>query len=272
MSEIERAALEHIHSVVEAALNASPQTSSPAPTPTSASTLLSVPYVSQIGPGANTYTYDSGAAVGAMFVRAYTSQTPSVDEFFQSSRQSAEKPLTLQQISATLSQYGVAVDGRAGMKLSDLLMALASFRPVILLVKQLTLHDAGLTPETLDGPHYLVAVGADAENIYVHDPLRKDTSGQGQPIPFTTLLEAWTLIAHDLNVPGLERSGLLAHHPLKRIVTPTTLLNVRGDSAPDAPVVGQVNTGDLFEICTIKNGFGQISEGKWINMQYVKDL
>jgi len=53
-----------------------------------------------------------------------------------------------------------------------------------------TLQAAGLTREKFDGPHFLVVLGMDVEQAFVHDPLRKDSSGQAQGIPWLIFYQA----------------------------------------------------------------------------------
>ncbi len=110
---------------------------------------------------------------------------------------------------------------RSSLKLADLSLILFSGRPVIALVKQTVLQQAGLTPEKFDGPHYLVVVGMDVEQAFIHDPLRRDASGQAQGIPWLTFYQAWS------RPQGYERAVLVPRLQLVRRVRVTAnLLNV----------------------------------------------
>ena len=192
MTEPERAALEHIRRVAEAVIQSGefspPTTPTPpvepppveppvTPPPSAASgdiALLNVPYVSQLGAGADKYQFDSAAAAGGMLVQAYTSQAVTPNDFFAKTGQSADAPLTMSLVSSTLARYGVANRQRATMRILDISAALASGRPVLLPLLHSFLREAGLTTESTDAPHYMLAVGLDVENIYLHDPLRRD--------------------------------------------------------------------------------------------------
>jgi hypothetical protein len=270
MTEPERVALEHIRRVADSILGEETTPAAPVPAAsggTASASLLPVPYVLQLGAGADKFVNDSGAAAGAMLVRAYTDKTPSPDEFFSRCGQTADKFLTLAQIMAGLAAYGVTVEQRTSLKISDLAVILASGRPAILLVKYDVLTAAGLTPETDAGPHSLVAVGLDVNLVYVHDPLRRDASGQGQGLPWLTFYQAWTQAA------GYQRAALIPRLALVRRVRITAAnLNVRAQPNANTSIVGTAKAGDAFEITAQKDGWGKISEGQWINLSYAADI
>jgi hypothetical protein len=269
MTEPEHAALEHIRRVVDTILGEPVTPSVPAPTEggTGAPAILPVPYLVQLGAGADKYKNDSGAAAGVMLVRAYTDKTPTVDEFFSKTGQTTDKALTLTQVGSGLTAYGVTVEQRASLKLGDLALILATGRPVIVLVKYAVLNAAGLTPETDDSAHCLVAVGVDVKHIYVHDPLRRDASGQSQRIPWLTFYQAWS------QVPGYDRAAILPRVALvRRMRINAATLNIRADSNQTAPIVGVTKAGDVFEVTTQKDGWGKIGDGKWINLSYAVDI
>jgi hypothetical protein len=274
MTEPEHAALEHIRRVVDTILGEPVPASVPAPAADTTSApaaaapaILSVPYVAQLGAGADKFANDSGAASGVMLVRAYTDKTPTVDEFFAKAGQTTDKALTLMQVVTGLTTYGVTVEQRASLKLADLALILVTGRPVIVLVKYSVLNAAGLTPETDEGPHCLVVVGLDVKNIYVHDPLRKDASGQGQGIPWLTFYQAWS------QVVGYDRAAIIPRVALvRRMRITAATLNIRADANPNSSIVGTVKAGDAIEVTVQKDGWGKIGDGKWINLSYAVDI
>ncbi len=273
MTEPEHAALEHIRRVVDTILGEPVPASVPVPAtditpiPISAPAILPVPYIVQLGAGADKFKNDSGAAAGVMLVRAYTDKTPTPDEFFAKAGQTTDKALTLAQVVAGLTAYGVTVEQRASLKLADLALILSTGRPVIVLVKYSVLNAAGLTPETDEGLHCLVAVGLDVKNVYIHDPLRRDASGQGQAIPWLTFYQAWS------QVPGYDRAAILPRLALvRRMRVTAATLNIRADANPNSSIVGTAKAGDVFEVTTQKDGWGKIGDGKWINLSYAVDI
>lgn len=266
MTEPERLALEHIRRVAGVVLGEETAVV-PAAGGTAAPALLPVPYVSQLGPGADRFVNDSGAAAGAMLARAYTEKVPSPDEFFSRCGQTSDKALTLAQIATGLAAYGVSVEQRVSLKLSDLALVLFSGRPAILLVKYDVLTAAGLTPETDVNPHSLVAVGLDWERVYIHDPLRRDASGQGQGLPWLTFYQAWSGAA------GYARAALIPRQALVRRVRVTAAnLNIRAQPDAGASIVGAAKAGDVFEVVEQRNGWGKIGEGRWISLSYAADI
>jgi len=264
MTEPERAALDHIRRVVDSVIGESLPPVVPA---TSAPALWTVPYVSQSGTGADQFVNDSGAAAGAMLVRAYTGKSITPDDFFSQTGQHADYPLSFTQISNAMSANGVPMEMRNNLRVSDLTLILISGRPAIVLVKQTVLQQAGLTPESYDGPHYMVALGLDMQQVFIHDPLRKDNSGQAQGIPWLTFYQAWT------QAQGYQRAALVPRLQLVRRVRITAaILNVRQQPTVNSPVVGTVRAGDLYEITTQNNGWGQIGDNRWIGLGYTADI
>ncbi|HTX91958.1 MAG TPA: SH3 domain-containing protein [Anaerolineales bacterium] len=270
MTEPERAALDHIRRVIDSVIGEAAATNVPAPAASGTGTgvnILQVPYISQLGSGASQFTNASGAASGAMLVGAYIGKAITPNDFFNQTGQQTDNPLSFTQISNVMTANGVPVEMRTGLKLSDLALILSSCRPAILLVKQTILQQAGLTPESFTGPHYLVAVGLDVNMAYVHDPLRKDSSGQGQGIPWLTLYQAWT------QGQGYERAALVPRLQLVRRVRVTaTKLNVRQQPNANASLAGTVNAGDVYEITAQKDGWGMIGPNRWVSLSYVADI
>ncbi len=269
MTEPEHAALEHILHVVESVIGettpAPPGTSQPARATVPA--ILPVPYVSQLGPGAEQFANDSGAAAGVMLVRAYTEKTPTPNDFFNQSGQHADNPLSFTHIANAMNANGVPAELRFPLKLADLALFLSSGRPAILLVKQAVLQQAGLTTETYNGPHYVVAVGLDVKQVYIHDPLRQDVSGQGQAVPWLTLYQAWTQAA------GYERAALVPRIQLvRRVKVSAATVNVRQGPNASATLAGTVRLGEVFEMTAQKDGWGKIGENRWISLGYAADI
>jgi len=277
MTEAERAALDHIRQVVDSVIGVKnlPDTlptdpNAPIPDtlpPDMATAILPVPYFSILGKGAGSSVEDTGAASGAMLEQAFTGQPISPAEFYKQSGPTGSAPLTLAQISNTLSAKGLPVELRSGLKLADLSFILFSGRPVIALIKQMVLQAAGLTPEKTEAPHYVVVVGMDVEQAFIHDPLRKDASGQAQGIPWLIFYQAWS------QALGYERAVLVPRLQLVRRVRVTAnLLNVHSQPGPNALLAGTVSQGELFEITTQVNGWGKIGEDRWISLSYTSDI
>ncbi len=288
MTEPERAALDHIRQVVDSVIGVrnlpdtlppepaasipdtlppGPGASTPDPLPpaTNAS-ILPVPYISQLGAGTDQFI-DTGAAAGAMLLQAYTDLTITPAEFYKQTGQFADVPLSFAQISNTLSAKGLPVELRSGLTLADLSLILFSGRPVIALVNHAILQAAGLTREKFDGLHYLVVLGLDVEQAFVHDPLRKDASGQSLGIPWLIFYQAWS------QAQGYEQAILVPRLQLVRRVRVTAnLLNVHAQPNANALLAGTVGLGEIFEITTQNKGWGKIGQDRWISLNYTADI
>jgi hypothetical protein len=202
-----------------------------------------------------------------MLVQAYTDQIITPSEFYKQTGQTGDLPLSFALISNTLSAKGVPVELRNGLKLADLSFILFSGRPVIALCNHAVLQAAGLTPGKSDGLHYLVVVGMDVQHAFVHDPLRKDASGQSQGIPWLIFYQAWS------QAQGYERAVLVPRLQLVRRVRVTAnLLNVHSQPGANVLLAGTVSQGELFEITTQKNGWGKIGEDRWISLSNTADI
>ncbi len=272
MTEPERAALDHIRQVVDSVIgvpaipDSLPLIPDTLPAQVNAS-ILPVPYISLLGAGDDQIIYDLGAATGAMLVSAYTDQAIRPIDFYKQTVQDEEAPLSFAQISNAMRALGVPAEFRSHLKLADLSLILFSGRPAIALVDQAVLHDAGLTPEIFTGPHFLVVVGMDVKQAYIHDPLRKDGSGQAQAIPWLVFYQAWT------QAQGDERAVLVPRLQLVRRVRVTAdLLEIHLQPDATAPLTGTVGLGNFFEITTQKNGWGKIGEDRWISLKDTADI
>ncbi len=266
MTEPERAALEHIRRVVDSVIGELPSPEIPSSGPAEIR-FLPVPYISQFEAGEEKRIADSGATAGAMMVRAYTKKQLTPTDFFNQVKQPSDGRLSLTQISNVMRLNGIPAAMRTVLKLSDLSLILVSGRPVILPVKQTVLQQAGLTSKSFEGPHYLVGVGLDVTQVYIHDPLRRDASGAAQGIPWLTFYQAWT------QAPGSERAALVPRiQLLRRVKVTAATLNVRGQPDDETSLAGTVNAGDVFEVSTQLDGWGKIGADRWISLSYVTDI
>ena len=270
MTEPERVALEHIRQVVDSVIGLSAPPEPPptvSPPPEANESILPVPYISQPGEDGDQSTNDSGAAAVVMLLRAYTDQAINPADLYNKAAQGTHNPLSFTQILNAMGVNGVTVELRSNLNLPDLALILFSGRPVIAPIKQAVLQKAGLAPETITGPYYVVVVGMDTKQVFIHDPLRKEPSGEAQGIAWQTFYEAWT------QAQDYERAVLVPRqHLVRRVCVNVNLLNVHAEPDGNANLVGVVSLGELFEITIQKNGWGKIGEERWINLSYTADI
>jgi hypothetical protein len=263
MTEPERAALDHIRQVVDSVIGV--QTLPEPPVAGGTAAVLSVPFYSPAGDDA---IGDSGAAAGVMLVRAYGNKSITPADFYEQTGVGAGYPLSFTQIMNALGVNAVAVELRSNLKLSDLALILFSGRPAIVPIQQTVLQQAGLTSDAFDGSYYVVVVGMDMKQVYIHDPLRQDASGQAQAVPVLTFYQAWT------QAQGYERAVLVPRQQLVRRVRVTSrALDVYSQpGGVEAKPSGTVSFGDVFEITQQKSGWGRISEERWIDLSYTAEI
>jgi hypothetical protein len=265
MTEPERAALDHIRQVVDSVIGV--PTPPPGQIPGAQPSILPVPYFSLLVGDANQSANDSGAASGVMLTRAYLDQAVSLSDFYSQAGQPADHCLSFTQILNALGVYGIPVELRSNLKLADLSLVLFSGRPVISPVKQVVLQQAGLTPLTFNGPFYVVVVGMDLKQVFIHDPLRKDTSGKAVGVPWLIFYHAWS------RAQGYERAILVPRQQLvRRVRISASVLDVYEKPDGDSSLAGTVTLGELFEVTKQKNGWGRIGENRWVNLTYTADI
>ncbi len=189
-------------------------------------------------------------------------------DIYNQTGQKADQPLSFTQIMNALGVNAIAVELRSNLKLADLSLILFSGRPVIAPVKQAVLQQAGLAPGTFNGAYYVVVVGMDVKQVFIHDPLRQDDSGQAVGVPWLIFYQAWT------QAEGYERAVLVPRQQLiRRVRVTSSVLDVyKQPGGPDAGLAGTVNPGDVFEITQQKGGWGKIGEDRWINLSYTTDI
>jgi hypothetical protein len=271
MTEPERAALDHIRRVVDSVIGvpapAEPTPTIPPPPGTNVS-ILPVPFIPQMSNEAGQFSNDSGTSAGVMLGRAYGDETITPADFYNQAGQGADNPLSFTQIMKALGVIGVPVELRSNLKLADLLLILFSGRPVIAPIQQAVLQNEGLTPKTFDGTYYVVVVGMDLKQIFIHDPLQKDSSGQSQGLSWLKFYQAWS------QAQGYVRAVLVPRQQLiRRVCVSSNLLDIyEQPGGADATTAGKASFGEVFEVTEQKNGWGKIGEDRWINLSLTTDI
>lgn len=244
--------------------------------PLKPATLLPVPYVSQLGPGADARKNDCGAASSIMLLKAYIpnfQMTP--DEFYtRFAIPGADPYLSVSQLRNAMGSLGLLTDFRATLTMHDLFSFLASGKPVIVLLRYKAFEDAGLTEKKFEGPHFAVAVGLDIRYIYLHDPLYTNPAdGEAHPYPLEIFWRAWKEVATDPKVRNPERSAIIPTAGIgfklsRRVKVNVPALNVRASNALTAPIVKVLKQGDVVEITREMSGWGEIEGLGWVVLSY----
>ncbi len=237
-------------------------------------TLLPVPYVSQLGPGASKRMNDCGAACAVMLMRAYTNTTMTPDQFYALFNITGDPYLSVNTVRNALGQSGVLNNYKAGMTMADLFNTFATAKPAIVLIRYKVFEDAGLTEKHFEGPHFAVGVGMDSKHIYLHDPLYTNPrDGEAHAYPLDLFWKAWTDVAFDKQFPNPTRSAIIPAaglgYPMERpVVVNSPTLNVRSMPGFAGKVVGSLKKGQVVHVTREVNGWGAIGRDQWISLGY----
>jgi N-acetylmuramoyl-L-alanine amidase len=236
--------------------------------------LLPVPYVSQIGVGADVHHNDCGAASAIMLLAAYFNVQMTPDEFYVKFGIPGDPFLSVVQLRNAMGSLGLLTDFRATLSIQDLFGALAAGKPPIVLLRYKLLEEAGLTEKTFEGPHFAVVVGLDIKNIYIHDPLYTNPDdGNAHAYPLDIFWKAWKEVANDTKYPGPERGAIIPTAGIgfrlaRTVKVNQTTLNIRSGPGVNFPVVGSAKKGEVFDVTREMSGWGEIGENRWFALTY----
>ena len=236
--------------------------------------LLPVPYVSQLGAGADAHKNDCGAASAIMLLRAYEKATLTPDEFYTKFALPGDPYLSVTQIRNALGSLGVLTDFKANLSIQDLFGFLAAGKPVIVLLRYKVFEDAGLTEKHFEGPHFAVVVGMDIKNVFIHDPLYTNPAdGEAHPYPLDLFWKAWKEVAIDPKIANPERSAIIPVAGIgfklsRKVRVNVSTLNVRETAALNAKVVKVLKKDEVVEITREMSGWGAIENVGWVYLAY----
>ncbi len=236
--------------------------------------LLPVPYVSQLGVGAEAHSNDCGATSAVMLLRAYLDIRMTPNEFYTKFAIKWDPYLSVAQMRDAMSSLGLLTDFRANLALQDLFTFVAASKPVIVLLRYKVLEEAGLTEKKFEGPHFAVVVGIDSKNIYIHDPLYTNPlDGEAHAYPLDIFYKAWVDVGSDPSFPNPARSAIIptggiGFRTIRRVRVNIASLNVRSGPAPGNPVVSSLKKDQVVEITREMSGWGQIATNEWIVLSY----
>jgi hypothetical protein len=227
--------------------------------------LLPVPYVSQIGPGANKYNSDCGAACCTMIMKAYVpATTMTVDQFYDETGVTSGF-LSVEHLRQVLARYGIATTYEANMTLPKLFELLWQGKPVIILYKYGVAVDAKLTErKDFRSAHFALAVGIDNKYVYIHDPYCSNESGAARAYPIQIFLEAWNKVGTDPNCPNPMYAGLYPK------ISIGTLVDDKGSSDDSKQPVGTEKA--LYKIRVVHPQWINIRTGPGLNFPDIGDL
>jgi len=232
--------------------------------------ILPVPYVSQLGLGAEKYSGDCGAACSSMLLRGYNlvpDMTP--DRFMSETGVGVKDFLSISHVRNVLGSHSLQTEYRANMQAGDLFSYLVQQKPMIMLVNYGVLVKTGVTErKDFTGPHFFLAVGMDNKYVYIHDPYCTGTAGEARPYPYQTVMEAWARAGEQFNNP--VGAGVIPLSGLNQtIATPVVTVGTSGVGGTQ----GSANTKPLYQVKIIHTGgWVNIRTGPGTNFQDIGDV
>lgn len=138
------------------------------PEPEPVDCVLSIPHLSQNGPGADARRNDCGAACVAMVVNGLQGRALTVDEVAIKFQKRPNRYMGMGDLIEALRFYGLDAVYTRPIRAEMMAAALAAGRPLIALVKypQLPKQWANFS-----GSHFIVIYGIEGEVVRYHDPL-----------------------------------------------------------------------------------------------------
>ncbi len=230
---------------------------------------LPVSYVRQKGPGADQHNNDCWAASAKILLDTYKATKLSVDQFFDIAMPVGDKGLFYWELLPLLASQGLKCDSFPEPSLATLYTHLVSNKPVIVLVDYGVLVDAKLTQFTaFRGGHYMVATGADIQDVCFHDPYRTNDSGIHLAIPIPIFLRCWQAgIAPRLPIQNLSTGVPKFTH----IVTPKRI-NVRAEAKEGSTWIRFAAAGDQVSVLAEQNGYSKIASFQWVYSAFLQPL
>lgn len=235
-----------------------------------------VPYIGQVGAGADEHGSDCGPTCAGMVIAWAGITPPSVDDLFNEVS-SGNGYTSYGDIGALLAHRGIKADYDAAVSTAELFTILCSGVPVVALIRYGGL--AAIRPNNFSGSHFVVIIGMDLDTIYINDPLNTPTPGKCVAVPMAIFEAAWSTVGdknpqRSLMVPA--KGTAVTPTPVIRTVTPRDLngCNVRrvpGDLS-DGNKLYAIKYGATMNIYFERDGWGKISQVKeeWVSLAFVK--
>jgi hypothetical protein len=214
---------------------------------------MNIPYIGQVGIGANEHGSDCGAACACMVVAYAGKPYTTVDAMYNEAKPSSNGYLWVSDVMQMLFKRGIDCDWEAPITTDRLVALVKAGNPVIALIDYDELE--AIRPNKFDGSHFVVVVDGDDKNIIINDPLNTPSSGANVKVPRAMWDKAWT----NLDDQNPNRGGIIVN---LQMVSPgeetlpetigeyvTAKVNLKVRITPDTlySEVGTAKTGTRFK-------------------------
>lgn len=213
---------------------------------------MQIPYIGQVGTGANEHGSDCGAACAAMILAYAGKPVSSVDALYNEAKPSGDGYLWVSDIMQMLFKRSIDCDWDAPVTTDRLVALVKAGNPVIALIDYDELE--AIRPNSFNGSHFVVVYDGDDKNIYIHDPLNSPTSGANTKVPRAMWDKAWT----NLDDQNPDRGAIIVNlqmvipEPEPPVVASdyaTTTVNLKVRRTPNTlyQEIGTVRVGTQFK-------------------------
>lgn len=231
-----------------------------------------VPYIGQVGEGANEHGNDCGPACVSMILRWAGITPPPIDALYDEVKPSGDSYTSFGDLMGLLSRRGLDPDYEAGVETKDLYWILRLGVPVIALVSYGVL--ATIRPNKFAGNHFVVVIGMDLDTVYIHDPLNTPTPGDLVAVPIGLFEKAWSTAYQSIRsiiVPAKSGSSIVA--PVTKTVYPRDKDGCNVRSTPGlTDILYAIPYGTRMTVYEESNGWGRIHSTKqeWVCLEFTK--
>jgi uncharacterized protein YvpB len=219
--------------------------------------LLNVPYVSQLGIGADKHKSDCGVASARMIIGAYTGKVLTVDDLYDLANGNGDGYLSVTQLQKVLNYYNISTEWRSNMSKLDLINILINSKPCIVLFNYGTFRSRiGKSFDThFNGAHFATMIGIDTKYFYISDPLWQGQDGYAIPIKHEDWMYTWKSAVQDDNpgcaaiIPTKSIGGVDIVEPLPNALYAFKVIEPLGLTKRTSPKRTKSNATGEYLIC-----------------------
>jgi hypothetical protein len=173
-----------------------------------------------------------------------------------------------------LTANGITTEYKVAFDEAMLFHCIHQRKPVIALINYGTLVEKGHTQYlNFKGAHFVVAIGMDAEFVYIHDPYSTNKKGEARAIPIDNFWQAWKDAVKDTNPDragfyptlGIGEVPVVVPDGLYKIKITCNAQRIRsGPGENFEPPIELVPRNTVLTVYEEKGTWGRVGVGRWI--------
>lgn len=211
-----------------------------------------IPYKSQEDSDARMYPGDCGAACVAMILAGF-GKNVSTNSLFQSTGVAPNEYLSRSNLITAAQPHGITLQRFNGWGFNNIIQSIDTGHPLIALVNYGAWSDpnSGVpTQSSFKGPHFVVVLGYDNNNVIIHDPLywgSRRNEGDKKIMSFPQLNLAWSTAHTYKNNP--DNAGLYCTN----VLPVTTAPEPTQPAAPDKQTICRIKAWAAYNYKSIQS-------------------